>query len=180
MRLTRLLHLSRNRRPVRRFRDRLVEPEVVDAVLEAARYASSAREAQPWRFVVVQEALARHRIAAAAFNHPHVKTAPVVVACCARIHSHVSGTGRPSFAMDLASATQTMMLTAADLGVQSSWVYGFREGDVREILGVPEHIPIVALFCLGYHDGLAELPERLPREEVIAWDRWRTPVRAGE
>ena len=180
MRLTRLLHLLRNRRPVRRFRDRLVEPEIVESVLEAARYASSAREAQPWRFVVVQEALARHRIAAAAFNHPHVKTAPVVIACCARIHSHVSGTGRQSFSMDLASATQAMMLTAADLGLQSSWIYGFREGAVRQILGVPEPVPIVALFCLGYHDGLAELPERLPREEVIAWDRWRATAKATE
>ena len=180
MRLTRLLHLLRNRRPVRRFRDRLVEPEIVESVLEAARYASSAREAQPWRFVVVQEALARHRIAAAAFNHPHVKTAPVVIACCARIHSHVSGTGRQSFSMDLASATQAMMLAAADLGLQSSWIYGFREGEVRAILGVPEHVPIVALFCLGYHDGLAELPERLPREEVIAWDRWRATAKAAE
>ena len=180
MRLTRLLHLLRNRRPVRRFRDRLVEPEVLDAVLEAARYASSAREAQPWRFVVVQEALARHRIAAAAFNHPHVKTAPVVIACCARIHSHVSGTGRQSFSMDLASATQAMMLTAADLGLQSSWIYGFREGTVRAILGVPEPVPVVALLCLGYHDGLAELPERLSRAEVVAWDRWRTPAKAAE
>lgn len=180
MRLTRLVHLSRNRRPVRRFRDRLVEPEIVNAVLEAARYASSAREAQPWRFVVVQEALARHEIAVAAFNHPHVKTAPVVIACCARIHSHVSGTGRQSFLMDLASATQTMMLTAADLGLQSSWIYGFREGTVREILAIPEHVPVVALFCLGYHDGLAELPERLPQEKVIAWDRWRSTAKAAE
>ncbi|WP_419162035.1 nitroreductase family protein [Candidatus Palauibacter sp.] len=172
MRLTRLLHLARNRRPVRRFRDRLVEPDMLEAVLEAARYAPSAHEGQPWRFVVVQEALTRHTLAAAAFNHPHVRTAPVVIVCCARIHSHVSGTGRPSFAGDLAAAAQTMVLTAADLGLDSSWIYGFRESGVRSAIGVPGHVPVVALLCLGYHDGLSDLPERRAREEVIGWDRW--------
>ena len=172
MRMTRLLHLARNRRRVRRFGERPVDSDTVEAVLEAARYAPSAREAQPWRFVVVQEALARHRIAEAAFNHPHARTAPVVIACCARIHSHVSGTGRRSYPGDLAAAVQTMALTAADLGLQSSWIHGFRESVVRERLGVPSDVPIVALLCLGYQDGLAGLPERIPREEVIAWDHW--------
>lgn len=172
MRVTRLLHLVRNRRLVDKFDERIVEAEAVEAVLEAARYAPSAREAQPWRFVVVQEALARHQIASAAFNHPHVKSAPVVVVCCARIHSHVTGSGRPSFPMDLAAATQTMVIAAADLGLHTSWIYGFRESKVREVVGVPDDVPIVSLLCLGHQDGLGDLPERQPRESVIAWDRW--------
>ncbi|MDX1394542.1 MAG: nitroreductase family protein [Gemmatimonadota bacterium] len=174
MRVTRLLQLVRNRRPVRSFADRIPPADAVEAVLEAARYAPSAREAQPWRFVVVQDALSRHRLAAAAFNHPHLKSAPVVVVCCARIHSHISGSGRPSFPMDLAAATQTMMIAAADLGIHASWVYGFRESAVRPVVGVPDDVPVVALLGLGYPDGLSDLPERRPREDVIAWDTWQT------
>ncbi|MCG8468648.1 MAG: nitroreductase family protein [Gemmatimonadetes bacterium] len=174
MRVTRLLHLVRNRRVVQKFDDRMVAADAIEAVLEAARYAPSAREAQPWRFVVVQEALARHKIAAAAFNHPHVKTAPVVVVCCARIHSHVSGSGRSSFPMDVAAATQTMVIAAADLGLHSSWIYGFRESVIRPVVGVPNDVPIVALLCLGHQAGLGDLPERRSRTEVIAWDRWRS------
>ena len=174
MRVTRLLHLVRNRRPVKKFDDRIVEAESIEAVLEAARYAPSAGEAQPWRFVVVQEALARHQIAAAAFNHPHVKTAPVVVVCCARIHSHVSGSGRPSFPMDLAAATQTMAIAAADLGLHTSWIYGYRESAIRPVVGIPDDVPIVGLLCLGHQAGLRDLPERRSRDEVIGWDRWRT------
>jgi len=174
MRVTRLLQLARNRRPVQRFADRPVAVDAIEAIIESARYAPSAREAQPWRFVVVQEALARHRIAYAAFNHPHLKTAPVVVVACARIHSHVSGSGRASFPMDIAAATQTMALSAAELGVQTSWVFGFRESAIRPVLGIPDDVPVVALLALGYPDGLSELPERRPREEVIAWDRWQT------
>ncbi|MDH3733053.1 MAG: nitroreductase family protein [Gemmatimonadota bacterium] len=173
MRVTRLLQLARNRRPVQNFADRPLPMDAVEAILEAARYAPSAREAQPWRFVVVQEALARHRLAQAAFNHPHLRSAPVIVVCCARIHSHVSGSGRPSYPMDLAAATQTMMIAAADLGVYGSWVYGFRESHVRPVVAIPEDVPVLGLLGLGYPDGLANLPERRPREEVIAWDQWR-------
>lgn len=172
MRVTRLLHLVRNRRMVQKFDERIVEPDAVEAVLEAARYAPSAKEAQPWRFVVVQEALARHEIAAAAFNHPHVKSAPVVVVCCARIHSHVSGSGRTSFPMDLAAAIQTMAIAAADLGLHTSWIYGFRESQVRPAVGIPDDVPVIGLLCLGHQAGLADLPERRPRGEVIKWDRW--------
>lgn len=173
MRVTRILQLARNRRPVQRFADRPVALDAVEAILESARYAPSAREAQPWRLVVVQEALARHRLAQAAFNHPHLRSAPVVVVACARIHSHVSGSGRPSFPMDIAAATQTMALAAAEMGIQTSWIFGFRESAVRPILGIPEDVPVVALLALGHPDGMTELPERRRREETIAWDRWR-------
>jgi len=174
MRVTRLLQLVSNRRPVQRFADRIPPLEAVESILECARYAPSAREAQPWRFVVVQEALARHRIAQAAFNHPHLRTAPIIVVGCARIHSHISGSGRPSFPMDIAAAVQTMAIAAAELGVQSSWVYGFRESDVRPVIGVPDDVPVVGLLGLGYPDGLTALSERRPRGDVIAWDSWRT------
>ncbi len=178
MRVTRLLHLVRNRRMVQKFDDRMVAADAVEAVLEAARYAPSAKEAQPWRFVVVQEALARHKIAAAAFNHPHVKTAPVVVVCCAAIHSHVSGSGRSSFPMDLAAAIQTMVIAAADLGLHTSWIYGFRESELRPVVGIPDDVPVTGLLCLGHQAGLASLPERRPRAEVITWDRWSSDARS--
>ena len=172
MRVTRLLHLVRNRHVVQKFDDRIVSPETIEVVLEAARYTPSAREAQPWRFVVIQEALKRHEISAAAFNHPHVRTAPVVIVCCARIHSHVSGSGRASFPMDIAAAAQTLVIAAADLGLHSSWIYGFRESEVQRVVGIPADVPVVALICLGHQAGLTELPERMSRRNTIAWDRW--------
>jgi len=76
--------------------------------------------------------------------------------------------------MDLAAATQTMAIAAADLGVHTSWMFGFRESDVRSVVGIPDDVPVLGLLGLGYPDGLADLPERRPRDEVIAWDAWRT------
>lgn len=158
---------------VDRFADRPVPMESLECVLECARYAPSAREAQPWRFIVVRDALKRHELAAAAFNHPHVRTAPVLLLCCARIHSHVSGNGRASFPVDLSAATQTMALAAADLGLATSWITGYREAAVRELTEVPSDVPIVAILALGYPEGLKAVPERRSEQEVIAWESWR-------
>lgn len=171
-RASRVLSLARNRRPVRRFEDRPVPDETLECVLECARYAPSAREDQPWRFVVVQDARRRGRLARAAFHHPHARSAPVLVAACARIHTHVSGVGRRSWPLDLAAAVQSMVLAAADLGIASAWITGFRERSVRDALEIPEAVPVAALLGLGYPEGIEELPERESWDEVVAWDSW--------
>lgn len=171
-RASRVLSLARNRRPVDRFDDRPVPDEALGCVLECARYAPSAKEAQPWRFVVVQEAGRRQRLAKAAFHHRHARTAPVLIAACARIHTHVSGVGRRSWPLDLAAAVQSMVMAAADLGLATGWITGFREQAVREVLEIPEPVPVAALLAVGYPDGLEQLPEREPLEEVVAWGGW--------
>jgi nitroreductase len=177
-RASRVLSLARNRRPPTRFADRPVQQESLACVLEAARWAPSAGEGQPWRFVVVREGLRRHRIAAAAFNHLHARTAPVLVLCCARIHSHVSGNGRVSFPVDVAAAAQTMALAAADLGLATSWLTGYREPAVREAADIPSDVPIVAILAVGYPDGLEPLSERTDAGDVLAWERWTAEERS--
>jgi nitroreductase len=140
--------------------------------MECARYAPSAREDQPWRFIVVQDALTRHRIARAVFQGELVRTAPVLVIGCARVHSNIAGSGRPSHPIDLAAATEAMVLAAADMSLATAWITGFREGEIQQVLGIPADVPVVTLLALGYPDGFQRLPRRRADEETIAWDRW--------
>ncbi|MFQ5746472.1 MAG: nitroreductase family protein [Gemmatimonadota bacterium] len=170
--VSRVLSLARNRQVVKGFEERPVPLEVLARILECARYAPSAGEAQPWRFVVVRDPLMKHRIAAAAFNNPIVRSAGAVVVGCARIHTRVSGNGRPSHPVDLAAATQEMVVAAADVGLATSWITGFRETAIQELLGVPRDVPLVALLALGYPDGFSPLPKRRPRSEILAWETW--------
>ena len=170
--LSRVFQLLRNRQAVKRYAERPVPAAALARILDCGRYAPSTRESQPWRFVVVQDAMARYRLAAAAFNNPLVRSAPVLVAVCARVHSLVGGNGRPSHPVDLAAATQAMGLAAADLGLAAAWITGYREPDVRETLDLPADVPIVAMLTIGYPDGFAPLAERRPEEDVIAWETW--------
>lgn len=174
---SRVLRLARRRRPVESFSERPVPGDAVQGLLDAARHAPSAKEAQPWRFVVVQEALRRHRLSQAAFHHPLVRSAPLVIAACARVHSHVSGTGRPSYPVDLAAALQNMVLAAEELGLGAAWIRGFRESTVREALDIPADVPVVALLAVGYAEARGELPEREPEEQVVAWEEWERASR---
>lgn len=170
---SRVLSLSRNRQIVRTFADRAVPHEFLTRIVDCARYAPSAKEAQPWRLVVVRDAITRHRLAAAAFNHPLARTAPVMIVVCARIHTHISGNGHPSHPVDLAAATEAMVLAAADMGLASTWITGYRETVIRELIDIPPDVPIVALLAVGYPDGYSRLPDRRARDEVVAWETWK-------
>lgn len=172
--VSRVLSLSRNRQSVRRFADRPIPSEILLRVLECGRYAPSAREDQPWRFVVVQDAMTRHRIARAVFQGDLIRTAPALVVGCARVHSNIAGSGRPSHPIDLAAATQAMVLGAADMSLATAWITGFREAEIREILAIPGDIPVVTILALGYPDGFQRLAVRRDDDLCIAWDRWNT------
>jgi nitroreductase len=65
-----------------------------------------------------------------------------------------------------------MALAAADLGLAAAWITAYREPGIREALGIPSDIPVVALLTIGYADGFANLAERRPEDDVIAWERW--------
>lgn len=170
--LSRVFQLLRNRQVVRAYADRPVPGNSLARILDCGRYAPSTRETQPWRFLVVQEPITRHRLASEAFNNPLVRSAPVVVVACARVHSLVSGSGRPSHPVDVAIAVQCMALAAADLGLAAAWITGYREAGVREALDIPSDVPVVALLTIGYAEGFAAPAERLPDGEVVGWDTW--------
>jgi nitroreductase len=124
--------------------------------------------------VVVQDALTRHQIARAVFQGDLIRTAPVLIVGCARVHSNIAGSGRPSHPIDLAAATQAIVLGAADMSLATAWITGFREGEIREVLGVPSDVPVVTLLALGYPDGFQRLPDRRAEEVTVSWDRWNT------
>jgi nitroreductase len=157
---------------VRRFADRPIPQDLLDRIVDCARYSVSAGEDQPWRFVIVRDRMLRHRLSEVAFNSILVKTAPVVLAGCARVHSRISGHGKPAYPIDLAAAGQAMSLCAADLGLQTAWITGFREPALRALLTIPSDVPVVTLLAIGYPDGFDKLPARRPLSEVVSWDRW--------
>ena len=172
--LSRVFQLLRNRQSVHAFAERPIPPASLARILDSGRYAPSTRELQPWRFVVVQNVMTRYELATAAFNNPLLRSAPVVIVACARVHSLVSGSGRPSHPVDVAAAVQSMALAAADLGLAAAWITGYREPGIRSALDIPSDVPIVALLALGYADGFATLTGRLPDREVVAWETWET------
>ena len=166
-----LMQAIRARRSIRNFLDKYVEEELLLAVLEAGRLAPSAKNMQDWRFIVVRDAARRSLLAKAARDQQFVGQAPVVIAACGT-SDLVMTCGQPAYAIDVAIALDHMTLAAAAFGLGTCWIGAFYEDKVKEILGVPPEIRVVALLPLGYP---AVEPEPRPcksLDEIIAREHW--------
>ncbi len=166
-----VMEAIRGRRSIRSFMDRPVEEEKLSAVLEAGRLAPSARNLQDWRFVVVRDPATRKRLAEAARNQEFVGQAPVVIAACGT-SDMVMTCGQLAYALDVAIAVDHMTLAAFSLGLGTCWIGAFYEELVKEILGIPEQIRVVALLPLGYPDQASRPTPRKKLDEILAYERW--------
>jgi nitroreductase len=166
-----LMDAIRARRSIRDFQERPVEEEKLLAVLEAGRLAPSARNMQDWRFIVVKDKATRQKLAEAARGQQFVGKAPVVIAACGT-SDLVMTCGQPAYAIDVAVALDHMTLAAASLDLGTCWIGAFYEDKVKEILGVPQEIRIVALLPLGYPAKQPGPRARKSLDEVLAWEHW--------
>ncbi|MCX5798775.1 MAG: nitroreductase family protein [Proteobacteria bacterium] len=163
----------KKRYSVRSYQDRAVETEKLDSILEAARLAPSASNRQEWRFVVVQDKGIRQRLMQAAKDQAFVGQAPVVIAACAKTDSHIMTCGQQCYPIDVAIAVEHMALKATEEGLGTCWVGAFYEDKVKEILGIPQDIRVVALLVLGYPVKLRPNPkDRLRLKEIVMYERW--------
>jgi nitroreductase len=150
-----VLDAIRGRRSVRAFsREKNVSEETVETLIDAARWAPSAGNIQPWEFVVVRRQEIKKALAEAAFNQSFIEEAPVVIVVCADENRSSEGYGQRGKALyciqDTAAAIQNIHLAAYSLGLGTCWVGAFREEKASEILKTPPAIRPVALIPVGY------------------------------
>ena len=154
---------------VRQYQDKPVRPEVIRKVVEAAHLTGSSMNAQPWRFVVVEDRAMLKKLGAAARSGPYTAGAAFAV---------VVGHEPSRFGMsDCSRAVQSMVLTAWEEGVGSNWVgFGGLEA-VNALLGIPAEVEIVALVPFGY--PVQKLgkgkKKRKPLGEIVRKERWDQP-----
>jgi nitroreductase len=161
------------RKSVRSFKDKPVEREKIEKLLDAARLAPSASNRQEWRFVVVTDPEKRKALAVAAKNQAFVGQAPVVLACCAETDNHVMMCGLPCFPIDVAIAIDHITLAAVELGLGTCWIGAFDEKEVKKILGIPDEIRVVQLLPIGYPvDPSPVAKKRLPFDKIVRWEKW--------
>ena len=186
-----------------------IPDETLRRLLAAAHHAPSVGFMQPWNFTLVEAEATRTRVHAAfecanaeaallfegerqsryrALKLEGIRKAPlsICVTCDpTRGGSVVLGrTHNPR--MDVYStvcAVQNLWLAARAEGIGVGWVSIFHDSDIREILGIPEYVEIVAWLCLGFVDALYAEPElaikgwrqRLPLDELVFRESWGTP-----
>lgn len=171
------------RNSVREYSPRPVEEEKITYVLEAARLAPSTTNKQCWRFIVVKQKETIERIAKTSVINRWLKTAPVVIVCCADPMESATNNSLDYYPVDTAIATEHLILAATDVGLGTCWIAGFQEDKVKELLEVPKRIRIIALTAVGYpveKKGIVEqitktllkAKKRKTLDEIVHHEHW--------
>jgi len=157
------LEAIHSRRSVRRYQDRPVPEELVQKLLAAASSAPSARNQQPWQFVVIDDREILAEIAEVNPNAQMARRAPLGILVCGDLGLETS----PGYwVVDCAAAVENMLLAAHALGLGAVWtgVYPRQErmDGLRRIAKLPDNIMPHSLVVLGY-----------PAEQPTPQDRYR-------
>jgi len=166
----------KGRRSIRAYRDIDVSQGIVEKLIEAARWAPSAGNIQPWEFIIVRNSETKRRLAEAALGQSFIEEAPVVIVVCADGERSARGygtRGRTLYCIqDTAAAIQNIHLAAYALGLGTCWVGAFREDEARKILNIPEGVRPVAIIPVGYPAESPSPRSRRPLKEIIHYERF--------
>lgn len=153
------LELVRTRFSCRKYLPAPVSDDLVKAVLETAQLAPSAKNLQPWTFIVVDSDSALRPLVNECYNREWFAAAPVCIVACGN-HSEAwhRDDGLDSTHIDVSIAVEHIALAAASLGLATCWVCNFDAGKLAEGLVLPEEVEPLVLMPLGYPDDSMPVP----------------------
>lgn len=166
--------LYEKRKSVREFADKPVGLDKLSRLLMTLNRAQSAANRQPWHFVVVEK---KDRGALdEALTKEGFKSAPIIIAACAEpSKAWVRKADGVNYAwVDVSIAVTEMIGAATAEGLGTCWIAAVDPKRVKETLGIPAEIDLVALIAVGY--PVTELAKenklRKPLGEIIHYGRW--------
>lgn len=161
-------------------KERPVEREKLDRILEAGRLSPSACNAQPWKFVVVTDRELARKVGKAAAGlgmNKFAKDAPVhilVVEESANITSLLGGKvkGKHFPLIDIGIAAAHIVLAAESEGLGSCILGWFDEKEMKELTGIPESKRLLLDIVVGYPLKEKRKKSRKQKEKVISYDKY--------
>jgi len=180
--------LFRVRWSPRSFSSRAVPADVLEAILDAGRWAASSFNEQPWRFIVATKDDAKSFEALMPFNQAWAKSAPVLILTAARSNFSHNETPNGYAVHDTGAALAYMMLQATASGLAAHAMAGFDQAKAREVMGIPAEFQVGAVVAIGYPDSADKLSDaqlkqrelearkRKPLSELAFKGHWGTPL----
>jgi len=168
----------KNRWSPRAFETRSVEPEKLRSLLEAARWASSSYNAQPWHFIVGTKddpaSFKRVLETLIEFNQAWSNNAPVLILTVAKLKFDHNGQANRHALYDVGQAAANLATQATDLGLAVHQMAGFSPEKARELFHIPEGYEAVSVLAVGYPGDPVSLPGHLREGELAP--RVRKPL----
>ena len=163
-----LLEFLKSRRSIRRFKPDPVQRDLILKVLDIARYAPSAHNSQPWRFIVVEDPSIKEELANIHGGAKPLRSAPQAIVVVSDKNASPD-----SYLIDGANAAIYIQLAAHALGLGTVWIQTMRNiRNIRRILDLPENLVPVAILAIGYPDEQPRLRERMPLEKLVYYNKY--------
>ena len=160
------MDVLRKRRSIRKYKSDPVPDEILDQILEAARLSPSGKNMQPYHFVVVKNPETKKKI------DERMEDVPVLI-----VGFYDPTMGRCSMSDGILSF-EHIILAAINFGLGSCWKGTYlghleeHEKEIKEALGVPKNIALVAYTPIGYADEAPKMRDKKPLSEVVHYERW--------
>jgi len=161
-----ILEIIKSRRSIRNYKNEKIKDEEILKIVEAGRWAPSASNNQPWRFIIVQNEELIKKIGDACkilTINSFVEKAPlIIIIYTEKKHRWVE--------LDCGICAENMMLEAHSIGIGSCFVGAFKENKIKEIINLPEDFNVVGLITFGYKENEKEPTLRLDLKDIVKYD----------
>ncbi len=164
--IEKILNILKERRSIRRYQEKEISKEIIESIIDSARFAPTAINIQPWEFIVITDKKIREKIADITDYGKFIKQAPVCIAVFCKDTKY--------YLEDGCSATVYILLAAKAYGLGTCWVAGDKKRyteQIRELLQVPSGYKLISLISIGYPDE-SPFPKKRKLEEVLHWGKW--------
>jgi nitroreductase len=181
--------LMSRQRAIRRFTSDEVEDALVERILSAATGAPSARNLQPWRFIVIRDRSTKQQLGAifdelgarlygqGAPDRTPWEEVPVLIAVCSEYAFGEGDAAMTALGASIYPAVQNLLLAAqaAGLGTVLTTRWKAREPELRPLLGLPESLALHAIIPVGWPDRRYGKNRRRSVSEVTYRERFGAP-----
>ena len=169
--------LIRNRWSPRAFSDKPVEPAILASLFEAARWAPSSNNEQPWAYLVATkdnpEDFSKMLSVLVDFNVGWAKGAPVLVLAMSRLKFPNGNPNRNAF-YDTGAASALLSVEATARGLAVHQMAGFDPAKAKQVFEIPVDCEPIAAIAIGHPGDHNSLPQKLQEREVAP--RTRKPL----
>ena len=166
------LDLVKSRYSVRAYKNEPVEEEKLGKILEAARFAPTAVNYQPFKLIVIHTE-GREEELKRIYQAEWFSEAPVIICVCCEPHNAwVRRDGKNFADVDATIVMDHIILAATSLGLGTCWIGAFDAEAAREILKIPEDVQPLVFTPIGYPADEMGEKKRKELSELVMYEHW--------
>jgi nitroreductase len=171
----------RGRRSVRKYRNQDIADSVIDEILDLARQAPSSMNGQPWYFTVVRKDETKRKLAEIKNKYCPVEkrmyradfiqnASAIIIVCVDKNKSYDRGIENGVL------ASTNILLAAYSKGLGSVYMSAYKTEEpalakeIRQTLGIPEHVDPISIIPLGYPDEVPEPKDMQPLHGIVSYE----------